>query len=60
MHWAENGNQVFYITASPLKSFPAQYHDREDVPPAVYNMIKFMYAFILYYKIYLSLNFLFF
>ncbi|XP_008560923.1 uncharacterized protein LOC103580809 isoform X1 [Microplitis demolitor] len=43
MHWAENGNQVFYITASPLKSFPAQYHDREDVPPAVYNMIKFIY-----------------
>ncbi|KAH0549166.1 uncharacterized protein LOC123260913 [Cotesia glomerata] len=43
MHWAEKGNLVFFITPSPLKSFPAQYHDRKDVPPAIYDMIKFLY-----------------
>lgn len=43
MHWAEEGRRVFYITSTPLTSFPAVYHDRKEPEPSAFNMIKFMY-----------------
>ncbi|KAK0080686.1 hypothetical protein PV325_013503 [Microctonus aethiopoides] len=43
MHWAEEGRRVFYITSTPLTSFPAIYHDRKKPEPSAFNMIKFIY-----------------
>ncbi|KAF7994993.1 hypothetical protein HCN44_004465 [Aphidius gifuensis] len=43
IHWAEKDQRVFYITPAPLTSIPAKYHDRNDLIPTTFNMIRFMH-----------------